>query len=106
MSLRRKTFLAMLLMMAVLLLLLYVVLRSIMLTSFGNLEREVVLRNLDRASNTFTDDIDHLGRAILDWSSWDESYQFVQDGSPEYITTNLPDGTFSRAGHQPDDVHR
>jgi PAS domain S-box-containing protein len=94
MSLRRKTILLMLATLAALILLLYLVLRMLLLDSYGTLERQVVERNLERATVNFQDNADHMERAIHDWSSWDDTYRFARDGNTAYVDANLTDSTF------------
>src|SRR4051812_38593525 len=94
MTLRRKTILIMTLTLLGLILLLYMVFRMIMLDSYSSLEQQVTLRDLDRARNSLQNDIDALGHSIHDWSSWDDTYQFVQDENSGFINDNLTDSTF------------
>ncbi len=94
MTLRRKTILAMSLTLVGLIVLLGIVLLIIILNSYSTLETQVTLRSLDRASNNLQDIANNLQRAIHDWSSWDESYQFVQGDNPDYIDANMGDDTF------------
>src|SRR4051812_47556673 len=98
MLLRRKTFLLMLTILAALLVLLYVVLRIIMLNGFSAAEQQGALRNVARALNSFRDSADNLGQSIQDWSSWDDTYQFVSDHNDDYIQTNLQDATVLSLG--------
>ncbi|MBI1284978.1 MAG: HAMP domain-containing protein [Thiobacillus sp.] len=94
MSLRRKTILMMSLMLLGLALLLYLVFRTIMLDSYASLEQQITLRNLDRASNSISREIERMGRSIHDWSSWNTIYQAVQDKDASELVDNLDDGTF------------
>ncbi len=94
MSLRRKSILITTLAVIGATLLLYVVLRALILSSFSGLEQQTTLRNLNRAGNSFQDAINHLQGALADWSSWDDTYEFVQNRNDEYIASNLMDDTF------------
>lgn len=94
MTLRRKTILALSITLIGLILLLYILLRTIMMSSFTMLERQVTMRNLNRATNFLQSDIDKMQRNIQDWSQWDETYQFASDGNQTFIDTNLTDSAF------------
>ncbi len=98
MSLRRKTLLYTAVTLVGLILLLYIVLRMIIFGSYSTLEQQDTLRNLTRAQNSFQDNANALGLAVRDWSSWDDTYQFVQDGNVDYVDVNLQDNTFRSLG--------
>ena len=94
MTLRHKTFLVVTLTLVALVVLLYLVLRTLLLGSFNTLEEQVTLRDLSRAEASFQDHAANMERAIHDWSTWDETYQFVQDSNTAFIDSNLDDSTF------------
>jgi len=48
-----------------------------------------------RSETILLHEIDNLDLALLDWASWDATYQYVQDQNPAYIDSNLPNSTFS-----------
>lgn len=91
MSLRRKILLAMLLGLTSTILVLYVLIAGIITESFLGVDRLTTLRNLDRTTNHLNDRIDALQRNANDWSSWDETYDFVTGNNPGYISDNLND---------------
>lgn len=93
MSLRRKTIAVMSITLVGLLVLLYLVLRVIIVSSYGSLEQQGTLRNLNRVTNSLQDDVDNMLLALGDWSSWDETHAFVRTGNPEYVDVNLSDET-------------
>src|SRR5687768_14303262 len=93
MSLRRKTFIAMLVGLSTTILVLYLVISTVVTESFLLVDRQAALRNLDRTTNTLRDNVEALKRSLTDWASWDETYQFVQGSNPEYIENNLRDDT-------------
>src|SRR3954470_21556634 len=95
MTLRRKTFLVVTLILVVLVVLLYLALRTLLMGSFSTLEQQVSLRDLNRAETNLQDHAASLERTIHDWSTWDETYRFVQDGNTAFIDSNLEDSTFS-----------
>ncbi|NJR49181.1 MAG: hypothetical protein HC780_06025 [Leptolyngbyaceae cyanobacterium CSU_1_3] len=39
--------------------------------------------------NVFNQNIEQFNLNFADWSSWDDAYQFIQDGNSDFIQTNL-----------------
>lgn len=39
--------------------------------------------------NLYDQNMDQFNQRFADWSAWDDAYQFVQDGNPTFIRTNL-----------------
>ncbi|MEW5774818.1 MAG: CHASE4 domain-containing protein [Thermodesulfobacteriota bacterium] len=62
--------------------------------SFRELEQDAARRDLKRAERALEREIALLDRLTHDWSSWDDTYAFVQAPSDEYAQSNLPDQTF------------
>jgi len=71
------------------------VLWSILLQDYTKLENDIVLQNLERATNALNISINSLGSTAGDWASWDDTYDFVDNLNNQYVTTNLVDGTFT-----------
>ncbi|MEO8391570.1 MAG: PAS domain S-box protein, partial [Chloroflexota bacterium] len=94
MTLRRKTLLIVSVTLVALVLLLYILLRGILMNSYYELEQEASLRDLNRAVASLQDHAASMERAIHDWSTWDETYTFVQDHNPTFLDSNLGDSTF------------
>lgn len=46
---------------------------------------------LDRAQRAIDNEILHLEMLSKDWASWDDSYQFMRDGNPHFLASNLSD---------------
>ncbi len=53
------------------------------LTELEVLQAETILKN----------EINRLDRSLLDWSAWDDTYQFAQDKNDRYILANLGNNT-------------
>jgi diguanylate cyclase (GGDEF)-like protein/PAS domain S-box-containing protein len=53
-------------------------------------DRENVVRDSERAQHAIQERADALGRNAIDWSAWDNSYQFAHDRNQAYIDDNLP----------------
>lgn len=98
MTLRHRTALAVLASCALAAIVLYFALQSILAARFTTVERQKADQDLGRATIALNQDISGLDTTVGDWASWDETYQFMQDGNAEYIAGNLGESTFSRLG--------
>jgi signal transduction histidine kinase len=74
-----------------LLVIIYIPLRIFLLGSFVNLERQMLLTDLDRAANAINDDIHNLDLLSAGYSIWDDTYAFVESPQQEYIDKNFYD---------------
>ncbi len=65
-----------------------------------NVEREEqeLESDLYRARKLLEHLIINLDYILHDWSSWDDTYEFVQNGNMEYVESNLVPETFSSLG--------
>lgn len=78
----------------VLLGIIYILSNSIFLQSFRELEESQTKKNIERIKNSVAAEIADLLVFNGDWAMWDDSYQFVSDGNPDYIASNLVDSSF------------
>jgi sensor domain CHASE-containing protein len=90
-TLRRKTLFIVAATLIGLLLLVYIPLRIFLLGSFVSLEQQLLLTDLDRASNEISDDTYNLDLLYAGYSIWDDTYAFVEAPNPEYIDKNFYD---------------
>lgn len=67
----------------------YCILRTIIFQSFVSLEQKEAEQNIDRCVFAIHREIYHLDKICLDWSSWDDTYEFVSKPSADYIKSNL-----------------
>jgi len=67
----------------------YGVFRHIVLRSFIELEDRLAERDMNRCVAALEREIKLLDGFVHDWSSWDDSYRFVQDRNGDYIKANL-----------------
>jgi diguanylate cyclase (GGDEF)-like protein len=56
---------------------------------FELIEREQARKNLQRVADALHREVEHLDLTLLDWSSWDASYEFVAGERPGFIGENL-----------------
>ncbi|WP_192034522.1 diguanylate cyclase [Halomonas sp. YLGW01] len=48
---------------------------------------------LARAQRAIDNEARHLDMLTKDWATWDDSYQFMRDGNPHYLASNIADAT-------------
>ncbi len=72
-----------------LILVVYAVSAEILLGRFASLEADRLRAHVEQALNALSDDIAALNSTTRDYSAWDDTYAFVEDGNPEYIELNL-----------------
>jgi diguanylate cyclase (GGDEF)-like protein len=89
MSLRIKTLGIIAATLAVLAVSVYVASAQIVLERFRSLEHDQATENVQRARGAIDTEIARINSAGGDWSAWDDTYQFVQDGNAAYIEENL-----------------
>ena len=70
--------------------------RSIVLHSFAELERQEMDRNVERAQNALTAELKQLSTTTGDYAGWDDAYDFVQNGNPAFIKTNLDETIYDK----------
>ncbi len=95
MSLRHRTLFAIIFTFIGLLFLLILLADTIILNQFDQLQADAIQANLQRVVNAINKEIDTLNSTTSDWSYWDDTYQFIQDGNDTYIASNLTDDTFN-----------
>lgn len=88
-SLRVKTLGLIAIMMGVLGILVVFSSSRIVLDRFQGLEQDEATQDLQRARQAVDAEINRLNIAGGDWSAWDDTYQFVQDGNQGYVDANL-----------------
>lgn len=96
MTLRKKTLLIIGITLVALIVVLYALLSSILLSGFARVEEDDTTANTRRVIAALNDDANKLNLTAQDWSDWDDTYRFVEDGNPAYIQSNLTDPTFSK----------
>lgn len=80
---------------AVLFLTQFLVVRAILLNNFTQLEKDRALVNATRLQNALADEISRLNDGAVDYSTWDETYQYVKGQNPNYVESQLYDSSFA-----------
>jgi signal transduction histidine kinase len=94
-SIKKKTFIAVLLVTIGLLTAFCVVSSVILVRSYAALEREDVVQNVNRVSDALSARLTSLDNLASDWANWDDTYRFAQDHNSEYVDRNMGDETFT-----------
>jgi PAS domain S-box-containing protein len=63
--------------------------QDIVLHKFGETESELVLRNRHVLRKAIAADVDYVGTISLDWSQWNQLYDFAQGHAPEFGNEEL-----------------
>ena len=66
----------------------------IIFPGFLSLKRENAKDNSIRIIEAFNREINYMDRLTHDWSAWDDTYNFVENPTDEYIDANLTASTF------------
>jgi diguanylate cyclase (GGDEF)-like protein/PAS domain S-box-containing protein len=94
MTLRSKTIILVAAALVSLIAAVYVSSRAVLLNSFARLEREATQRDVQRALNALDSELLQLDTTTDDWAAWDDTYEYMSTGDPQYVESNLPDDTF------------
>ena len=65
------------------------------LRSFSHLEEQDARQNLERGLSAVSDDLAGLSQTAKDYSTWDNTYAFVQGKRPQFARIDLTDATFA-----------
>ncbi|GAB4573826.1 MAG: hypothetical protein Kow0077_17430 [Anaerolineae bacterium] len=95
MTLRRKILIIITLVLLCLILALYITSRTILLSSFAELETRTATQNMQRVLNVIQVEEETLALLASRWAWWNDTYDFVRDQSPAYRQTNLREETFA-----------
>jgi len=94
MTIRKKSLLAIAITFVSLIVILFVISRFILLENLKKVEEENARQNVERALSALSYTLSNLESTTTDWSSWDDTYAFIEDVNDEYIKGNLVDETF------------
>ncbi len=77
---------------------LYLALNIFVLSEFARIEKQEVQLNLSNAIAALTRENAALTVWARDYAPWDDTYEFIQSGDPEYITENFAADTIENLG--------
>jgi len=72
----------------------FIVQRSVVFNSFIKIEHDETAENVRRVINAINNEISHLDKICNDWAQWNDSYDFIDSLSEDYIEGNLLYETF------------
>lgn len=76
----------------------FVLSNSILLKSFLDLEEQYVEKETKHTESVLDEIILNMGIKIHDWSSWDDTYEFIENKNKEYIVSNLSPESIAQLG--------
>jgi len=94
MKLKTKAFSVSLIGVVILLIVLFLFINPLLLERYRKLEESMISDNIKRMENGYESEINKLYRFVRDYAVWDDTYQFVQDHSQDYIDSNWMKDTF------------
>ncbi len=68
--------------------------RYIVYQSYLELEQRQETQELSRAVQALQREVDYLDTFLSDWSSWDDSFQYIKDHNRRFADSNIQDSTF------------
>ncbi len=95
MVLRYRLILILCIAMALYVALAYLIQSKAVYPKFLVLEENYADQDLERAVNAIEREIDYIETFTHDWSSWDDTYNFIENGDEQYIEANFVDETFT-----------
>jgi PAS domain S-box-containing protein len=98
MTLRLKTILLILLAGVAIICLQQYAASRVLLTGFRNSEEAFVQEQVAAVRNLLDLQIESMNKRFGDWSNWDDSYRFAQDGNQEFVDSNLNPESISILG--------
>ncbi len=96
MKLRQKTLVIVASTIAALVAALYIVLAHILLAGYQAAEARDVRANMQRVVTAYKSEVAYLQYVVTDWAYWNASYQFMVNGNPQYVQSNLNGPTLSQ----------
>jgi class 3 adenylate cyclase/sensor domain CHASE-containing protein len=67
----------------------YLIISETLLDNYRWLETSAMTRDLQRLTDAITYEAERVNEMAGDWSGWDDSHAFAQDGNEEFVTANL-----------------
>ncbi len=98
MKLRYKTGLIIFILFALITISEFLIQRFIVFPAFISLEEKEADNNMNRVVEALNNEISHLDNLCNDWATWNDSYDYIDTRSDDYINSNLPDWIFHETG--------
>jgi len=89
MGIRTKTLLIISIVFICLTVSLYAATQILTIRSFQSLENKRAEEDTRRVKSALSNEIENLARMLSDWSSWDDTYDFIETRDPAFIEANL-----------------
>jgi PAS domain S-box-containing protein len=89
MTMRKKIILYSVYIFTILIICVFVILQVTVVERFQQYEREEMAEEVNRGINVLASDLENMDMTLKDWSSWDDSYSFLEDRNENYISSNL-----------------
>lgn len=70
--------------------------RIFVLNGFLTIEEQRAQEHMQRLFSVLDNELDTLAATLGDYSAWDETYHYVQNGDPDYVATNLDPSSLAR----------
>jgi diguanylate cyclase (GGDEF)-like protein len=74
---------------------LYASARWIVLDGFSGIEQKQGRENVENVQVALDNEIARIDSTAGDWAFWDDTYQYVENGNPEYVDANLTDSALA-----------
>ncbi|MBM4403034.1 MAG: response regulator [Candidatus Cloacimonetes bacterium] len=71
-----------------------IVTHAIINRSFGDLERELKQRQIQRFEDSFAAMKEEITIITRDWAHWDDTYDYINNRNPSYVASNFTNNTF------------
>src|SRR5688572_5887034 len=91
MTLRQKSLITIAITLMSLLAVLYITSSRILMASFAHMEEQSTEESVARVRSTISDTIAKINSTATDWSAWDDTYNFIQNGNKKYVEDNFLD---------------
>lgn len=100
MSISKKTILPIFFMAVLLSLSAYLIQKNVVYSAFSAIEVTYARDNIDRVIGRLEGVLSRIDDTVYDWSSWDDTYLFMQDSNEAFVESNLSLDTFWVYGTQ------
>ena len=95
MSITKKTLLIVASMLAVTIVFLFLYFRFFVINDYLKLEEQYLTKNVEQSTKILNNKINSMFTTSQDWSSWDDTYNFISNGNQDYIDSNLVDENYT-----------